>query len=213
MAAVVAHEVRNPLAAAQGALEVIGPRVPDEGDRTVLADVIRRLSQLNRLVNDILLYARPRPLKLERADFGQLVDDIVDELRDDAGMRDVEIAFERPSELLLDLDPTGIRAVLLNLVRNAAEALDRRGQIHVRVERDEHWCRLRVRDRGPGIPEELREKVFEPFFTTRHHGSGLGLAVARNTVDRHGGHLRLEPAPGGGTDAVVELPAGSRASG
>jgi PAS domain S-box-containing protein len=213
MAAVVAHEVRNPLAAAQGALEVVGPRVPDEGDRTVLADVIERLSQLNRLVNDILLYARPRPLKLEKADLGDIIDHVVAELRDDAGMRNVQIAVQRPPECPLDLDPEGIRAVLLNLLQNGAEALGRRGHIHILVDRDEDWCRLRVRDEGPGIPEELRERVFEPFFTTRHHGSGLGLAIAQNTVDRHGGRLRLEPGPGGGTDAVVELPAGPEASG
>jgi PAS domain S-box-containing protein len=209
MAAVVAHEVRNPLAAARGALEVIGPRVPAEGDRAVLGDVIERLSRLNQLVDDILVYARPRPLKLEEADLAELARLAIEELRDDARMKKVELTLERPPKgCLLKLDPGAIRAVLVNLLRNAADAMDGRGRVRVVVERDDERCRLRVRDEGPGVPEELREKVFEPFFTTRHRGSGLGLAVARETADRHGGRLILEPGLEGGTDAVLELPFG-----
>jgi PAS domain S-box-containing protein len=208
MAAVVAHEVRNPLAAARGALEVIGPRVPAESDRAVLADVIERLSRLNRLVDDILVYARPRPLKLAEADLGELARRVIEELRSDTSMQGIELTLERPRQgCPLRLDSGAIRAVLLNLIRNAADAMDGRGHVQVVVERSEDGCRLRVRDEGPGVPEELREKIFEPFFTTRHRGSGLGLAVARHTADRHGGDLHLEPVPEGGTDAVLELPA------
>jgi two-component system CheB/CheR fusion protein len=212
MAAVVAHEVRNPLAATQGALEVIGPRVPAEDDRAVLADVIERLSRLNRLVDEILLYARPRPLKLEESDVGEVAYRVIEELRDDPGMERIEITLERPPEgCPLRLDPDAIGGALLNLVQNAAAATEGRGRVQVVVERDEGWWRLRVRDEGAGVPEELREKIFEPFFTTRPEGSGLGLTVARHTVEQHGGRLRLEAVPGGGTDAVVELPAGEAA--
>jgi PAS domain S-box-containing protein len=207
MAAVVAHEVRNPLAAARGALEVIGPRVPDERDRTILADVIERISRLNRLVDDILLYARPRPLRLEQADLSELARRAIEELRDDARMENVELTLEHPPQgCPVRLDAGAIRATLMNLLRNAADAMDGPGRVRVMVEREEDWYRLRVRDEGPGVPEELREKIFEPFFTTRHRGSGLGLAVARHNVDRHGGRLHLQPAPEKGTDAVLELP-------
>jgi PAS domain S-box-containing protein len=207
MAAVVAHEVRNPLAAAQGALEVIGPRVPAEGDREVLADVIQRLSRLNRLVQEILLYARPRPLELREADLAALVRRVVQEARDDPGMRRMELILgDIPESCPARLDPAALHGVVLNLLQNAASATDGPGRVQVDIGRGKDHFWLRVRDEGEGIPAELKEKVFEPFFTTRHGGSGLGLAVARHTVEQHGGHLSLERAPGGGTDALVELP-------
>jgi signal transduction histidine kinase len=207
MAAVVAHEVRNPLAAAQGALEVIGPRVPAAEDREVLADVRQRLSQLNELVDEILLYARPRPLRLKEHDIVALVARVIHELGDDPAMEGLELSLERPPQpCSLPLDEAAVHGVVLNLVRNAAEAMEGRGRIRMSFERDEAWCRLRVRDEGPGIPEEMRDKVFEPFVSTRYRGSGLGLAISRNTAESHGGELRLEAAPGGGADAILELP-------
>jgi PAS domain S-box-containing protein len=207
MAAVVAHEVRNPLAAAQGALEIIGPRVPAAEDREILADVRQRLSELNVLVNEILLYARPRPLRLEEHDLVELVMRVVQEARDDPAMNDIDLVFERPARgCRLPLDEAAIRGVVLNLLRNASEAMEGRGRIRVSFEHDRERCRLHLRDEGPGIPEDMREKVFEPFVSTRHRGSGLGLAIARHTAEAHEGALRLEPATGGGTDAVLELP-------
>jgi PAS domain S-box-containing protein len=209
MAAVVAHEVRNPLAAAHGALEIIGPRVPAAEDREVLVDVRQRLSQLNQLVNEILLYARPRPLKIEEHDLVALAARVTHELEDDPTMEGTELSLERPPcSHPLPLDEAAISGAILNLVRNASEAMEGRGRIHISFEQDEESFRLRVRDEGPGIPEDMREKVFEPFVSTRYRGSGLGLAISRNTAEAHGGALRLEPAPGGGTDAVLELPWG-----
>jgi signal transduction histidine kinase len=96
---------------------------------------------------------------------------------------------------------------VLNLLQNAAAATEGPGRVRVDVGHDRDGSRVRIRDEGEGIPEELKERVFEPFFTTRHGGSGLGLAIARHAVEQHGGRLRLEPAPGGGADALIELPA------
>jgi signal transduction histidine kinase len=209
MAAVVAHEVRNPLAAAQGALEVIGPRVPAAEDREILTDVRHRLSELNLLVSEILLYARPRPLKLEEHDLVELVARVTQEMEDDPAMHDIALDFERPPRgCPLPLDEGAIRGILLNLLRNASEAMEGRGRIRMSFEHLGERCELHVRDEGPGIPEDMRQKVFEPFVSTRHRGSGLGLAISRNTARAHGGELRLEPARGGGTDAVLELPTG-----
>jgi PAS domain S-box-containing protein len=207
LAAVVAHEVRNPLAAARGALQVIGPRVESEGDRRILGDVVERLTQLDGLVDDILLYARPRPLVLQDTDLMGLVERAISELAGDPQTAGVEVALVGSRERCpTRVDAGALQRVLLNLLRNAAQAMERRGRILVEVERTEAAVRVRVRDEGPGIPAELREKIFEPFFTTKHKGSGLGLATARRTVELHGGHLLLRPGPSGGTDAIVELP-------
>jgi PAS domain S-box-containing protein len=209
MAAVVAHEVRNPLAAARGALQVIGPRVTAEGDRRILGDVAERLSRLDGLVEDILLYARPRPLVLAETDLVDLARRALAELRSDPQATGLELALERPAARCRSrVDAAALQRALLNLLRNAAQATGGRGRIEVAVERAGNSCRLRVRDRGPGIPEDVRGRIFEPFFTTKHKGSGLGLATARRTVELHDGFLQLLPAPGGGTDAVIDLPLG-----
>jgi PAS domain S-box-containing protein len=212
MAAVVAHEVRNPLAAARGALDVIGSRIPSPGDRRILADVSERLSKLNDLVTDILLYARPRPPALAETGLAELVDAAVRDMKRDPWGEALDYQFVGPDHpLRLSLDTGAIQRVVLNLLRNAAQAMEGRGRIEIVVEEDAQWCRVRVRDHGPGIPEDQREKIFEPFYTTRHKGSGLGLATARRTVQLHRGRLWLAPAPGGGTEAVVELPKASSA--
>jgi PAS domain S-box-containing protein len=207
MAAVVAHEVRNPLAAARGALPVIGPRVPAEGDRRILGDVAERLSRLDGLVEDILLYARPRPLVLAETDLVDLVKRLVGELRSDPQAAGLELVLEGPAApCRTRVDAAALQHALLNLLRNASQAMGGRGRIVIGVERMGRSCRLRVRDEGPGIPDEVRQRIFEPFFTTKHMGSGLGLATARRTVQLHGGRLQLLPAPGRGTDAVIDLP-------
>jgi signal transduction histidine kinase len=134
---------------------------------------------------------------------------VVQEVEDDPAMNDIDLVFERPPRgCRLLLDEVAIRGVVLNLLRNAAEAMEGRGRIRVSFDHDSERCRLHVRDEGPGIPEDMREKVFEPFVSTRHRGSGLGLAISRHSAQAHGGALRLEPAAGGGTDAVLELPLG-----
>jgi signal transduction histidine kinase len=99
-----------------------------------------------------------------------------------------------------------MKAVLLNLIINAAQAMGHAGQIVVSIAETDQRCQISVADHGPGIPEEIRENIFDPFFTTKHRGTGLGLAVARRTVELHGGKLRFECPPGGGTVMIVSLP-------
>jgi len=208
MAAVVAHEVRNPLAAARGALEVIGPRVPLEKDRKALGEVAERLSRLDVLVNDILQYARPRNLVLRETDLVRLLAEVAEEVRRAPQFQDIELAFEAPSDGRLSamIDAPAMRRVLLNLLRNAAQATASPGRVVLRLERRDARCRVLVEDEGVGLPEEFRSKVFEPFFTTKPQGSGLGLSIARRSVELHGGQLDLVARPGGGTQAVVVLP-------
>jgi PAS domain S-box-containing protein len=213
MAAVMAHEVRNPLAAARGALDVIGRRVSSGSDRRILADVSSRLSRLNDLVTDILLFARPPRPVLSETDLGELVEATVRAMRVDPLGQSVELRLESLGEpLRVRIDAGAIQRVLFNLLRNAMQAMGGKGRVVVRVEREADRCRVHVVDRGPGIPEENRERIFEPFFTTKVAGSGLGLATARRTVELHGGRLTLLPAAGGGVDALLELPADDSAS-
>jgi len=206
MAAVVAHEVKNPIAGIRGALQVIGGRLPDASrDKAVMGDIITRLDSLNAIVQDLLVFARPRDLQLTTVPLGLLIAETVGHVRRDPVQQDVaiEVSGENP---LIQADADQLRTVFLNLLLNATQAQGTRGVVRVAVASSDDRVTVAIADQGPGIPPDVREKVFEPFFTTKHRGTGLGLPTARRVVERHGGTLDLECPAGGGTVATVTLP-------
>ena len=206
MAAVVAHEVRNPLAGIRGAVQVIGRRLPPGSpEASVVGEIVSRIDTLNDIVQDLLLFARPRALSLTPFDIRQLVDDTLALLRDDprfAG-NEIDTAID---EIMIVADRDQLKLVLLNLVLNALQAMPKQGVLRIASRPVHAGHEILVVDQGPGIPADVREHLFEPFFTTKSRGTGLGLATARRIVESHGGSLRLECPPGGGTTAVVTLP-------
>ena len=205
MAAVVAHEVRNPLAGISGAVQIIGEALPpDAPERAVVREIVERVAALNETVSDMLLYARPRlphpvPLAL-----GPLVHETVSLLRGDKRFQTAKLVIEGDDLLCLG-DAGLLKPVILNLLVNAAQAAPE-GKIRVRVSKAGHFAKLSVTDTGPGIPEAVREKVFEPFFTTKHQGSGLGLSIALRLVEAHHGHIALDCPATGGTTVSISLP-------
>jgi len=208
MAAVVAHEVRNPLAAIRGALQVIGRRLDAQSpEHAVIGEVISRVDGLSDIVQDLLLFARPRQPVLALVPIQELLTSTVSLMKQDPTLAHVTIHVARSDEVIT-ADAQQIRQVLLNLLINGAQAMQGRGDIHVAVSAVGGGCELRIHDQGPGISREAREHLFEPFFTTKHRGTGLGLATARRILDAHGGRLTLESPSSGGTIAVVWVPRG-----
>jgi signal transduction histidine kinase len=108
--------------------------------------------------------------------------------------------------LPVQADPDQIKQVLLNLLQNALESIEGRGEIAVKSRVDSGTVEIIIQDSGPGIPEDLRDRIFEPFFTTKSQGTGLGLAITRNIVQDHGGSIRFECPPRHGTAFIIELP-------
>jgi PAS domain S-box-containing protein len=206
MAAVVAHEVKNPIAGIRGALQVIASRMaPDQRDRAVIGDIVARLDALNGIVQDLLLYSRPRQVRREPVDVRRLIESTADLLRRDpafAGTK-IELHGEPPPA---SVDSEQLRIAIQNLLMNAAQAMGGRGAIEVAIEDCDDTCRIAIRDYGPGMPAEVREKAFDAFFTTKHRGTGLGLPIARRIVDAHGGEIAIAAAEGGGTVATIALP-------
>jgi PAS domain S-box-containing protein len=214
MAAVVAHEVKNPIAGIRGALQVISSRMTgDPRDRAVMGDIIARLDALNGIVQDLLVYARPRQLKREAVDLNGLIANIVELLRRDpafAGLR-VEVSGAPPP---VSADPEQLRLVLQNVLMNAAQAMGGSGIVEIALGCEAGTCHIAIRDHGPGMSPEVMDKAFDAFFTTKHRGTGLGLPIARRVVEAHGGRISVAPAPGGGTVVAIEFgtpPALSRA--
>jgi len=210
MAAVVAHEVKNPLAGIGGAIQVLRDRLPQAAaDREILSEILERLKGLNALVQDLLEFARPRAPRFAPVALLPTLRETAALLVRDPAFSGLDVMIEGV-DVTVDGDADFLRDVFHNLLLNGAQATGGKGPLGVRVECGPDRCCVEIRDKGPGIPPELAEKVFEPFFTTKHRGTGLGLSIARRLVEAHGGSLCLSTPPGGGTTAVVELPAPPR---
>jgi PAS domain S-box-containing protein len=206
MAAVIAHEVKNPLAGIGGALQIIRPRLSEENsDREVVDTILERIEVLNDKMQELLHFSRPRPPKRVAVPADELLRQVVDLLSTDPQLTVLEIEVQT-KPLTLNGDAELLREVLINLVLNAAQALGGSGKIRLTI--DEHDGRgvITVADDGPGIPEHIRRRIFEPFFSTKPHGAGLGLATAKRVVEAHGGEINVDCPQNGGTSISVSLP-------
>ncbi|MEY2931069.1 MAG: hypothetical protein RL033_1818, partial [Pseudomonadota bacterium] len=213
LAASVGHEIRNPLAAARNALNYLRRKLsktgpPIKGDRTVefidLAD--RELEACNRIVQDLLDFARERPLNVTSSGLQALVDEVLGVVR---GRPEVELSNEVREDLPpLDADRDQLRQVLINLVQNGIEAIpvNRPGKVRVQARVEPDGIRISISDDGTGIPESDRKRIFEPLVTTKTKGTGLGLAITSAIVKRHHGTLDLESALNVGTSFHIYLP-------
>jgi len=209
LAAGLAHEVRNPLNAALLQLTVLRRRLerPDcqpETLQPVAALVEQELQRLDRLVDDFIAFAQPRPLALRRTDVSSLCRTIAATLAPDAGAARVRLQLEIPDGVpVLEADPEGLQHVLLNLARNALEAMPGGGTLTLRVRPGADQVDIDVADTGPGFPEGA--PVFDAFFTTKANGTGLGLSIVHRIVTDHEGTVRVRSRPGD-TCFTVSLP-------
>lgn len=206
MAAVVAHEVRNPLAAVRGAIQVIGGRLaPESRDTAVVSEVIARLDALDELMTDLLLFARPPQAHFVPVDVVTLAKETSELVAQDADACHVRFLVEGASPVIA-ADPKLLRSVLLNLLLNAAHAVQNNGTIRTSVASNDRSCVVAVSDTGPGIPADVRERIFVPFFTTKSRGTGLGLPTAKRLVEAHRGRITVDCPSTGGTTVTIELP-------
>jgi PAS domain S-box-containing protein len=206
MAAGIAHEVKNPLAGIRGAVQVIGGRLPAEStDAKMMKEIISRIDSLDDMMKDLLLFARPPKPKPAQIDVVPLLQTAATLLKYDREAGQVDIAV-RGSAPPIAADPDMLKMVVQNLLINSVHAMQGRGHIDIAVETDAPWLRIAIADDGPGVPLEIRDKIFVPFFTTKASGTGLGLPTAKRFIEAHHGTIRMETPPAGGTTVTVELP-------
>jgi len=203
MAASVAHEIRNPLSIMKTTAEVLQKRYSDTSDE-MLSFIPDEIDRLNRLVEDFLQFARQRPLNPEPIQLQEFIQDFVKRIPDQ------HINTEIQSDLpVIQVDPDALRQILLNLLNNARDASSDDAPVILRVsEEGSKRIRLEVADRGQGIPDKDREKIFEPFYSTKATGSGLGLAITRQLLRRMGGEIEIRSKSGQGTSVIIWLPRG-----
>jgi PAS domain S-box-containing protein len=206
MAAVIAHEVKNPLAGVRGAIQVIGSRLPKDGkDVVMVKEIVSRIDALNELMKDLLLFARPPQPKPAPIDVTTLVASTADLLGSDPALKEVHVEVDGTAPQIM-ADPDLLKIVFVNLLMNGAHAMKGRGTIRVSLAAVADTCQIVFADEGPGIPAEVREKVFTPFFTTKSRGSGLGLPTARRLIEAHRGSITIACPTAGGTIVTVNLP-------
>ena len=206
MAAVIAHEVKNPLAGVRGAIQIIGTRLPkDSKDALIVGEIVSRIDTLNELMKDLLLFARPPQPKVALVDMGTLVMTTANLLRGDPAFKQVEVRVDgEPARALGDAEL--LKIVFVNLLVNAAHAMQGRGTIHVSLTSISDICQIVFADEGPGIPADVLEKIFTPFFTTKARGSGLGLPTVRRLIEAHQGTISIACPSAGGTGVTIQLP-------
>ena len=216
LAATIAHEVRNPLAVIRCAAQDIGEHLPpsDEDARRNSSFITEEIDRLTSVVSSLLAFARPLRIERREVAVAELFERALLLTRGPEGTPPVAVRQRlAPGLPHLEVDADLLCHVLVDLLANAAEAVAPAGDIALEAQATDGWRGLEIRvvDSGPGVPPDLRARIFEPFFTTRPGGTGLGLAVARQIVEAHGGRIAAGDRPGGGACFTVWLPAAASA--
>ena len=207
LAARVAHEIRTPLSTIRGLLELLEADLPASVSRgEYMARILQAVDRQDKLVENLLTLSSPEPESWQAVSIPAVVDEVVAMMPRDARLRRVPPAGEPLPPIWGDA--FRLSEVFANLIQNALQATPPDGVVEVRVEPGADGAvRVAVRNTGSGIPAELRERIFQPFFTTRSKGTGLGLAIARQIVDAHGGRIEVQSDGVSETTFCVELPA------
>ena len=228
MAAGIAHELKNPLAGISVMAGLLRRQVPDSAStQSLLADIISEAKLANAIVGEMLDFVRPIRLQVERTDLADLVRQAVTMAETKVPRGNISVTIAIPRDLpMIEGDENQLCQVFTNLLTNAFEALDGKGHIAIAavtgVIDDEPSLSgpqpptptvvVDVADDGPGVPTDLTDKIWDPFFTTKPQGSGLGLAIVRKIVDAHDGRIDLQSSPHMGTTFRVTLPVSSGAT-
>ncbi len=221
MAAAIAHEVKNPLAGIEVMAGILKRQLPASEDaQTILADIIKEAKMANAIVLEVLEFVRPIRLQVEPIGLADVLRDAIVMADSHVPKGHVRVSVAMPLELHpIQGDPHQLRQLFTNLLTNAFEALAGTGEVHIQgttiaaeeetvpgVEPAGPMVLVTVSDSGPGVPPEVADRIFSPFFTTKPQGSGLGLAIVRKIIDAHDGRIDLTPRHGGGTTFRVTLP-------
>jgi len=211
LAAGVAHEIRNPLSSIRGYAAYFGAKFPPGSEDRQAADImVREVDRLNRVISELIEFARPSDLRRRPVQLADLAAHAARLTRPDAMARGVTVdlaaAADGPEILA---DPDRLTQALLNLCLNAIQAMEAGGVMRLSTGMaPDGRAFIEVADTGSGIDPAERDRAFDPYYTTKPRGTGLGLPIAHKIIVAHGGEIRLSKRPEGGTSAMVYLPVG-----
>jgi signal transduction histidine kinase len=206
LASGIAHEIRNPLAGIRGAVQVMATRHdPASKEAMITKEIIARVDTLSELMQDLLLYARPPKPRPAPVDLEPLIKTVVDLLSSDPDVNGLRVTLHGSAPLVRG-DAELLKIVFQNLLINGAHAMGGRGELRVQLRVSGQVGSVAFADTGPGIPPDIRDRIFTPFFTTKVRGTGLGLPTAKRLVEALGGSIAVDCPQSGGTTVTVQLP-------
>ena len=212
MAAGLAHEIRNPLASISGPIQMLSKNLRlDETDRRLMQIILRGKDRLEGFVKDFLLLARPKQSERKDIDVKAIIDDALKSLRFSTEWHEhIEVNKNLCNQTNIYGNKAEIRQVIWNLILNAVQAMPEKGILKIETRQvfnnKKKYLEILISDTGCGIEEKNQDKVFEPFYTTKENGTGLGMAIVNRIVESHMGKVRIKSKPGKGTDCIVLLP-------
>jgi signal transduction histidine kinase len=206
LAASISHEIRNPLTGIKGAIQVIlKDKNLSKRNTDVLNEVLAQVDRLNGTVGDLLIFSRPLNLDISPTDISYILDRTLDPLKLQPYIGETEIITDFEGLGPVPVDANLIEQAFFNIIMNSLQSIDEKGRLKVAAEDDDIGVIISFEDNGCGIPPENLEKIFRPFYTTKHRGTGLGLSIARNIVEAHNGILEVSSTEGRGTTFVITL--------
>ena len=207
LAAGAAHEIRNPLTAIRSASQYVRGDFASGSERaSLLDDVLAEVDRIDGIVEGLLSFARPAAAELAPVDLAELLRQSAGLLAASARRQGVDVALDAPPELVADADANLIKQAVLNVTRNALQAMPGGGSLRLALVQNGRRVEVRVADTGGGIAPEHLDRIFDPFFTTKPDGTGLGLSIVHGIVQRHGGEVDVESDVGRGTTVTLRLP-------
>ena len=208
MVAAISHEIRNPLGIILSSAELMQKKIdPEDPANTITTIIMEEAGRLNTIITDFLNYARPRIPNLAPCRVEKILDKNITFLAPQIHAQGYTVnrRFDDTlSEIHADADM--LYQAFLNILMNAMQAMPEGGTINVTVDSHDNMVKLSIEDSGPGIPEDIMEKIWDPFFTTKDMGTGLGLGIVKNIITAHDGRTTIANLPSGGTGVVIELP-------
>jgi two-component system sensor histidine kinase HydH len=211
MVASIAHEIKNPLGSIKGAVQILGDKSTPQNDRQEFTSIIEKeVDRLDKVVKEYLSFAKPTPGKSEKIDLNEILQAVIKQMKFQGGEHNVQIEFAPEVVPAIKGDSDKFRELFINIILNSLQAMPSGGKIEITcrnaTEDSSSMLETRITDNGPGIAPENLNRIFEPFFSTKAQGTGLGLATARSIVGDYNGAINAESVLGKGTTFIISFP-------
>lgn len=204
----IAHEVRNPLTNINLALDQLRSEGNEDDSNKTYIDIIERGSErVNSLITELLNSSKPTELDLQEQSILQCLKSALELASDRIKLKQINLSLEAPKDFNILIDEPALKTAILNILINATEAIEeKKGEILIRIYQTIHEVHISIRDNGRGMNKEAVNRLFDPFYTDKHSGMGLGMTATQNIIQQHGGNIDVESKIGQGTEFIINLP-------